>query len=154
MLLKEKILLAVPSISQYASMKSISLKQVEQEGFISFSGAKPFRIICDDYCRQKGFKPKIIFESDHHECIRNLIDSNLGIAFWPEYAWGKLTSKNAVTITIGEPKCSRIIYAIKNNHPINSKYADAFLEHLTKFMFDIQNINSKIINRNYNCNNV
>lgn len=144
MLLKEKILLAVPSISQYASMKSISLKQVEQEGFISFSGAKPFRIICDDYCKQKGFKPQIIFESDNHECIRNLIDSNLGIAFWPEYSWGKLTAKNAVTISIDEPKCSRTIYAIQNQRPINSKYANAFLNHLTKFMYDIQNINSKI----------
>lgn len=144
LLLKEKILLAVPNISEYASLKSISLKQVEQEGFISFSGAKPFRIICDDYCRQKGFKPKIIFESDNQESIRNLIDSNLGVAFWPEYTWGKLTAKNSVLIPIHEPECSRTIYAVQNRHSINNKYVTAFMNHLTKFIFGIQNTNSKI----------
>lgn len=107
MLLKEKILLAVPNISEYACMKSISLKQIEQEGFISFSGAKPFRIICDDYCKQEGFKPRIIFESDNQESILHLIDSNIGIAFWPEYTWGKLNAKNLVLIPIREPECSR-----------------------------------------------
>jgi LysR family transcriptional activator of glutamate synthase operon len=144
LLLKEKILLAVPNISKYVFMKTISLKEVEREGFISFSGAKPFRIICDDYCKQKGFKPKIIFESDNQETIRNLIDSNLGIAFWPEYAWGKLTVGNAVLISILEPECSRTIYAIQNRNSINSKYATAFLDHLTQFMLDIQNTNSGI----------
>ncbi|MBV7275152.1 LysR family transcriptional regulator [Clostridium sp. PL3] len=138
LLLREKILLAVPSTGKYSSLKSISLKQVEQEGFISFSGARPFRAICDDYCKQKGFEPKIIFESDNQESIRNLIDSNLGIAFWPEYAWGMLTAKNAVLIPIRDPKCSRTIYAVQNQHSINSKYATAFLNHLRKFIFDIK----------------
>lgn len=142
LLLKEKLLLAVPNISKYASLQSVSLNQVEQEGFISFSDAKPFRIICDDYCKQKGFKPQIIFESDNQESIRNLIDSSLGIAFWPEYSWGKLTAKNAVLIPICEPECSRTIYAIQNHHFINSKYTTAFLNHLTKFIIDIQNKNA------------
>lgn len=147
LLFKEKILLAVPNISEYASLKSISLKQIEQEGFISFSGAKPFRIICDDYCKQKGFKPKIIFESDNQESIRNLIASNLGIAFWPEYTWGKLTAKNVVLIPIREPKCSRTIYATQNQHSINNKYINEFLNHLTMFISGIQNSNPTIIGR-------
>lgn len=142
-LLKEKILLAVPNTAKYASLKSISLKQVEKDGFISFSGAKPFRIICDDYCKQKGFKPKIIFESDNQEAIRNLIDSNLGIAFWPQYAWGDLTAKNAILLPIHDPECRRTIYAMKNQHSINNNYTSAFLNHLTKFIIDIQNKNSK-----------
>lgn len=147
LLLREKILLAVPNISKYASLKSISLKQVEKEGFISFSGAKPFRVICDDFCRQEGFKPKIIFESDNQESIRNLIDSNLGVAFWPEHSWGKLTAQNAVLLPISEPECSRTIFAIQNHHHINRKYVAAFLEHLTKLMLDIENTNSKITDK-------
>ncbi|WP_175412953.1 LysR family transcriptional regulator [Clostridium sp. AWRP] len=145
LLLKEKIFLAVPNISKYASMKSVSLKQIKQDGFISFSGARPLRIICDNYCKLEGFKPKIIFESDNQECIKNLIDSNFGIAFWPEYSFGKLTAKNAVMIPINEPKCRRNIYAIQNHHSINNKYVTKFLDYLIKFMFDIQNTNSKTI---------
>lgn len=142
LLINEKILLAVPSISGYSSFESISLKQVESEGFISFSGAKPFRIICDDYCKQVGFKPKIIFESDNQESIKNLIESNLGVAFWPEYTWGKLTSKNSALIPIHEPECGRTIYAIRNQNSINSKYANIFLDHLTKFIMDYQGTSS------------
>lgn len=139
-LLKEKILLAVPSSSKYASLKSISLKQVEKEGFISFSGSRPFRLICDDFCKQEGFKPKIIFESDNQESVRNLIDSNLGVAFWPEHSWGRLIAKDAVLLTINDPECSRTIYAIENHHSINSKYVTAFLEHLKKCILDTENI--------------
>lgn len=138
LLLKEKILLAVPSNSKYAPLKTISLKQVEKEGFISFSGARPFRIICDEYCKQEGFKPQIIFESDNHECVKNLIYSNLGIAFWPEYSWGRLTDQNAVLIPINEPECSRSIYAILNESSINSEYVVAFLKHLIKLMINMQ----------------
>jgi DNA-binding transcriptional LysR family regulator len=138
LLLRENLLLAVPNNSKYSSLESISLKEVEKEGFISYSWAKPFRIICDDYCKKKGFKPQIIFESDNQESIRNLIDSSLGIAFWPEYSWGKLTAKNAALIPIREPECSRTIYAVQNSQSINSKYADAFLNHLTEFILDIR----------------
>lgn len=141
LLLEEKILLAVPSMSKYSSLKSINLKEVEQEGFISFSGAKPFRIICDDYCRQIGFKPKIIFESDNQESIRNLVDSNLGIAFWPEYSWGKRASRNAVMLPIDEPKCSRTIYALRNKNLRSSNYVITFMEHLRRFILDIKNTN-------------
>lgn len=139
LLLKEKLLLAVPNTSKYASLESITLDQVAREGFISYSWAKPFRIICDEYCKQKGFKPQIIFESDNQQSIRNLIDSSLGIAFWPEYSWGRFTAKNAVLIPISEPECSRTIYAVQNKHSINSKYADAFLKHLTEFILNIKN---------------
>lgn len=143
LLLPEKILLVVPNNSKYASMKSISLKQIKQEGFISFSGAKPFRTICDNYCKQEGFKPKIIFESDNQECIRNLIESNFGVAFWSEYALGKLTAQNAVMIPISELECRRNIYAIQNQYSINNKkYVTTFLNHLIKFMIDIKNTNS------------
>ncbi|MDP4177620.1 MAG: LysR family transcriptional regulator [Bacillota bacterium] len=138
-LLKEKILLAVPSISKYSSFKSIALEQLKNEGFISFSSVKPLRSICDNYCKMEGFQPKIIFESDNQECIRNLIVSNLGIGFWPEYSWGKLTAKNAVLIPISTPKCSRTIYSIQNQHSKSNKYADAFLKHLSEFIFNIIN---------------
>lgn len=137
-LLEEKILLAVPSISKYASFKSITLNEVEKEGFISFSGRKPFRIICDDYCSQIGFKPKIIFESDNQESIRNLVDSNLGIAFWPEYSWGRRSSRNAIMLPISEPKCSRTIYALINKN-LRSNYVITFMEHLRRFILDIKN---------------
>lgn len=133
-LLKEKILIAVPKSSRFADMKSIALKQIKDEGFISFSGSKPFRVICDNYCKTEGIKPKIVFESDNQESIKNLVYSNLGVAFWPEYAWGKLSTRSAVLVPIGEPDCSRIIYYRQNEHFRNSQYVKAFLNHLTRFI--------------------
>lgn len=137
-LLKERILLAVPKDSKYACLESISLEKMALEGFISFSGAKPFRLICDEFCRQKGFQPKIIFESDNQESVRNLIDSNLGVAFWPEYTWGKLTANNSIQVPINDTKCSRTIYAIRKKNSINSIYVEAYLEHLLQCIEEIR----------------
>ncbi len=134
LLLEEDILLAVPKDSSYASWDEIGLKQVEKEGFISFSEAKPFRSICDEYCRRAGFAPRIIFESDNQESVRNLIESNMGVAFWPEFSWGRLMGENSKLLRIKEPECVRRIYAIRRPHEGKQEYVEAFLEHLAENM--------------------
>jgi DNA-binding transcriptional LysR family regulator len=141
LLLEEHILLAVPTDSSYALGEEIELKQIEKEGFISFSEAKPFRNICDEYCRKAGFVPKIIFESDNQESVRNLIESNLGVAFWPEFSWGKLMGEHSKLLTIKEPECVRRIYAIQKSHGDNGEYVEAFLEHLMKNVREARDMN-------------
>lgn len=130
LLLEEQILLAVPKDSTYADKEVVELKQMAKEGFISFSEAKPFRLICDEYCRKAGFVPRIIFESDNQEAIRNLIESKLGVAFWPEFSWGKLTGENAKLLKMKAPDCVRRIYAVCNPRQGNEVYVEAFLRHL------------------------
>ena len=70
---EEKIFLAVPNVAPFKDKKSVRLADVMDEGFISLAGSKQFSAICDKFCRQIGFKPKIIFESDNPTAVKNMI---------------------------------------------------------------------------------
>ncbi len=105
----EKIFLAVPTIGKYENRNSISLSEVSREDFISLAGVKSFRTICDKYCRDSGFLPKIAFESDNQNAVKNLIAANIGVGFWPQYTWGKIDSPDVKLLAIENIDCKRDI---------------------------------------------
>ena len=100
---KENIYLAVPKDSKYAEVSSIDLSTVKDESFIMLSNTRLFGALCSRYCSIAGFYPKVIFESDSPTAVQNIISMGAGIAFWPEYSWGKLQNKNLKLVTIAEP---------------------------------------------------
>ena len=57
---EEKIYLAVPKNSIYASYPSIDLTTVKDESFIMLSNTRLFGVICNKYCSIAGFLPKIL----------------------------------------------------------------------------------------------
>lgn len=129
---KEKIYLAVPKDSQYAEASSIELSAVKDESFIMLSNTRLFGVICNKFCSIAGFYPKILFESDSPTAVQNIISMGAGIAFWPEYSWGKLHNKNLALVSISEPVCQRdLIVELHERHP-NSIYAEDFYNFLLK----------------------
>ena len=107
-LFKERIFLAVPHNSPYASEESVRLQDFAHEDFISLSGSRSIRTICDRYCMQAGFVPHIIYESDSPDTVKNLIASGLGVGFWPHYTWG-MDSMEPVSYThLTLPTTSRV----------------------------------------------
>ncbi|MFR3069126.1 MAG: LysR family transcriptional regulator [Enterocloster sp.] len=92
-MLEEDLYLAVPSHSPYGDKDSICLADTRDSGYICLAGSRPIRKICNSYFSEAGFTPRIIFESDTTESVRNLIAAGLGIGFWPQYSWGPLTSE-------------------------------------------------------------
>ena len=129
----EKIFLAVPAEHRFAERKKIKLSEVEKDGFISLMGSKQLRWICDKFCRQAGFEPRIIFESDNPAAVKNMVCSNMGICFWPEFSWGNLQKGSAVLLEIEEPVCQReIIFKCKDNKLDNRAVVD-FFEFLQEF---------------------
>lgn len=127
-LLKEKIFLAVPNNDIYKNVSKIKLKDVENESFITLSGSKQFRYICDKYCRQAGIMPKYIFESDSPAAVRNTIGANIGVGFWPEFSWGELNDEKVKLLEIENPNCKRDIIVSCNN--IANKNVKNFYEFL------------------------
>lgn len=129
---KEKIYLAVPKSSKYAELPSIELEEVKNESFIMLSNTRLFGAICTRFCSIAGFYPKILFESDSPTAVQNIISMGAGIAFWPEYSWGKLNNKNLTLLPISNPICQRdIIVEIHERHP-KAMYAKDFYDFLIK----------------------
>ena len=129
----EKIFLAVPAEHRLAKREKINLTEVEKDGFISLMGSKQLRWICDKFCRQAGFEPRIIFESDNPAAVKNMVCSNMGICFWPEVSWGNLQTGSAVLLEIEQPLCEReIIFKCRENKLDNRAVRD-FFEFLQEF---------------------
>ena len=131
---REKIYLAVPKDSPYAEYCEIDLSEVKDEGFVMFTNARRFGVICNKFCSMAGFSPKILFESDSPTAVQNMIGTGMGVAFWPEYSWGKIQSKNVRLLPVKEPICERRLILRLYENPLKSAYAEAFYAFLIKQM--------------------
>lgn len=129
---KEKIYLAVPKNSKYADYSSVELGSVKDESFIMLSSTRLFGAICNKFCYVAGFYPKIIFESDSPIAVQNIISMGAGIAFWPEYSWGKLHNKNLKLVSISDPICERDLIVELHGRIPKSIYAEDFYNYLLK----------------------
>ncbi len=130
----ETIYLAVPNNEKYSKRNTITLKEVENEGFISLIGSRQFRSICDRICRNADISPKIIFESDNPAAVKNMIAANMGIGFWPEFSWGRISGDNVKLLEINDPKCSRDVIITYNSHKEDTKKVTDFFEFLKEFL--------------------
>lgn len=127
---KEKIYLAVPKDSSYAEVSSLELSAVKDESFIMLSNTRLFGAICSRYCSIAGFYPNVIFESDSPTAVQNIISMGAGIAFWPEYSWGKLHNENLKLVTITEPICERDLIVEHYERQPKSLYSEDFYNFL------------------------
>ncbi len=127
---EEQIYLAVPKNSDYANFSSIELSAVKNEKFVMFSSSRLFGIICNKYCSVAGFSPDIMFESDSPSAVQNIISVGIGVAFWPEFSWGKSKNKNVVLLPIKEPDCKRNLIFELHNRKTKSKYSESFFNFL------------------------
>lgn len=126
----EKIFLAVPKDSKYANYNSIDLKEVKNEKFVMLSNLKLFGAICNDLCSKAGFYPDILFESDSTIAVQNIISTGSGVAFWPEYSWGKIKNKNVVLLPISSPVSQRDLIIELYERVPKSEYAEDFYKYL------------------------
>lgn len=133
--LEERIYLAVPKDSVYGKKECIPLSEVKQEEFVMLSGSRLFGVICNQLCSEAGFTPRIMFESDSPSAVQNIISTGAGIAFWPEYSWGKLTSDSVKLLTVTSPDCRRELIAEFYETGNRSQYAEDFYEFLLNEFF-------------------
>lgn len=131
--IEEKIYVALPINHRLSDRKSVSLKELENEQFISLSGAKQFRAICDKYCKAAGIKPNIIFESDSPAAVKNMISANMGIGFWPAFSWERITQEKVKMVPIVEPECTRNIIITYQKNKIDNTKAETFYKFLQSY---------------------
>lgn len=131
--MEEKIYLAVPGNSRYASREEIALKEVREEGFVNLAGSRPLRAACDRFCSYAGFKPRISFESDSPTAVRNIIGAGAGVGFWPEYSWGEIAG-DMVLLPVSDPVCQRRLVIGLHESVLPSAVAADFYAYLLRFL--------------------
>ena len=141
-MLEEDLYLAVPSASPYGEQPSIRLADTRHAGYICLAGSRPIRQITNSYFLELGFSPRIIFERDTTETVRNLIAAGMGIGFWPQYSWGPLpaqwesqTADSPVRLLpISDLKCRRQIVLMRSEQgkskPVVQEFCDFLVNNL------------------------
>ncbi len=129
----EQIFLAVPAVGKYAGRRVMALSEVSDEEFVSLAGVKNLRTICDKFCREAGFSPRIVFESDNQSAVKNLIAAGVGVGFWPEYTWGVMDSPDVNLIGITDPECKRDIVITYNENKEDTREVKGFYEFITEY---------------------
>ncbi len=105
----EEIYLAVPRSHPLAEKDEIALIEAREEGFITLMGTRQLRGIYDWFFEHAGFTPRIIFESDNPDTVRNMIEANFGVGFWPQRTWGSINSPDVKLLRITTPVCRRSV---------------------------------------------
>lgn len=129
----EKIFLAVPNNDRYKDIKSVKLANVMDEGFVSLAGSRQFSAICDKFCHSLGVRPKVIFESDNLASVKNMIMANMGVGFWPEFAWGEIESEHVKLLEIEDVTFQREIIISYNLNKVDNRSVLSFFEFLIKY---------------------
>ena len=134
--LSEKIYLAVPNAPVFSGIGQVQLKSFQDADFISLVSRTQFRQACDRFCSEAGFQPRIAFESDNPDTVRNMISAHMGVGFWPAFTWGRPKGDAMRLLDITDPVCRRnIIIRMQRNH-IDSGITEDFYSFLCDYLMD------------------
>ncbi len=108
LLVQEPLILALPADHPLSALKSVNLKLLANENFISFSrlAAPAFYEQLLVICQQAQFSPKVVMEAEPLSTVIGLVASGSGVAIVPQsmsrlrlknVAYRKLTGSTAVS---------------------------------------------------------
>src|SRR5437588_10535025 len=93
LLVKEPLVVILPSDHHLAALKAISPRDLAGETFVTVSGTAPvLRLVIDDYLKRSGINFTPAHEADHVTMGISLIMSTRGVGLLPAYAQNFLPS--------------------------------------------------------------
>ena len=93
LLVKEPLMVVLPSDHRLAALKAISPGDIKGEKFVSVSGTAPvLRVVIDDYLKHAGINITPDHEADHLSMGMSLIVSTRGVGLLPAYVQNFLPS--------------------------------------------------------------
>lgn len=101
-LLTEEVYLAVPPGHRLAQRKSVPLGDIAQEPMLWGRKGCYLREMMDLACRQAGFKPKIVCETDE-AAVYDLVRAGLGAAFTHALQMPQQNAQNLVQLQVTHP---------------------------------------------------
>ena len=116
LLVNDQICVAMSKNHPLAKVKPFSITQLEQERFITMTKDSSIHKITLDTCREAGFDPNIVIQSDDPFYVRKYIEMGLGIAFVPQNSWTGMFSDDIVLKKVGRLKRKTYAYLPKTKY--------------------------------------
>jgi LysR family hca operon transcriptional activator len=121
LLVKEPLVVVLPSGHRLAALKAISPEDLVGETFVAVSDTAPvLRVVIDDYLRRSGVDITPAHEADHLAMGMSLIASTRGVGLLPAYAQNFLASSLTSRPLKGEAPTVDLVLGYKksNKSPI------------------------------------
>ncbi|MGG1877003.1 MULTISPECIES: LysR family transcriptional regulator [Paenibacillus] len=132
---EEMIDLAVPPQHPLAEraaadpVRPITIDEIRNEAFVVLKKGQGFRKLTFDICRDAGFEPNVVFESNNIETLQSLVATGMGITLVPRFiARAKRSEFIPVYLPLAEPSPSRTLVVAYRNGRYLSKAAEAFID--------------------------
>ncbi|QHT58523.1 LysR family transcriptional regulator [Paenibacillus lycopersici] len=106
-LLDEELYIYVPAKHRLAARESIRLEEVADDPFIGFKKGYSMRSQTEQFCRQAGFSPRVVFEGEDVATVSVLVSSGIGVTLIP--AFTGITPSKIKKLRVTEPVCRREI---------------------------------------------
>ena len=108
---KQELFLAVPSSHHLAGRKSVTLKDIADERFISIThDAQIYRHLADKF-KSANFTPNIVFEADEYSSMAASVRTGAGIAIMPRLPM--MEDINLKLLPFSDKSMSRDIYLLR-----------------------------------------
>ncbi|WP_025692240.1 LysR family transcriptional regulator [Paenibacillus zanthoxyli] len=129
---EERIDLAVPPQHPLAARASTGIRtameELKGESFIVLKEGQGFRKMTMNLCREAGFEPSIVFESNNMETIQSLVAAGMGVTLVPRFISRAPRSEFVpVYLPLAEPVPSRTLVVAYRRGRYLSKAAEAFI---------------------------
>ncbi len=128
LLVVDDLLLALKKDNPLVNNPRISVKDLENEKFITMNNKSGLYKLTNEICHAEGFAPNIVIQSDDPNYIRKYIEMGLGISFVPSLSWKGTFSENVECRQIFKTK--RYTFAYLNTQKYLSKATHSFLDTL------------------------
>lgn len=130
---EERIDLAVPPDHPYAQRSGQGIRtllsELKDEPFIVLKEGQGFRKMTVELCREAGFEPRIVFESNNMETVQSLVATGMGVTLVPHFiARAPRSEFVPVYLPLAEPVPTRTLVIAYRRGRYLSHAAEAFIE--------------------------
>jgi len=67
------------------------------------------RDLIDDFCRQAGFAPHVVYEVDELAALLGFVKAGLGVAFAPALVKKQMSGQKIILLHLTHPTCQRTL---------------------------------------------
>ncbi|WP_391209171.1 LysR family transcriptional regulator [Psychrobacillus sp. L4] len=104
---RDELYVIVPINHPLSNRKSISLKEIANESFVSMKKGYALRNTTDEIFEKLGIQPNISFEGDEVATVAGFVAAGLGFSILPD--GGELNANKMIKLRINDMTCERVI---------------------------------------------
>lgn len=138
LLLKEPLMVALPSNHPLAVQRQLNLCDLKDQSFASLCKGSNLYEITRYYCSLAGFEPQISLSCDNPQAFRQLLGLNMGIALVPAITWPDLTGSGIITRPVADICCQRYLLLSRKSARYLSRPAQLFAGFLEDYFGQLQ----------------